>query len=351
MGKSKKVIVVKGSDFLEISKSLLEGGRAISFRAKGWSMRPYIRDGDIVTVVPLNNTPLRKGEIVLFSTPDGRITLHRILRIFGKNNPMAFFVKGDAAFGRPERIQLQNILGRVVEIKRHERIRNHKSKRFQLLNYFLADITLFNKWIYPLGSRIKTGGRKICGAVLEKVQSPKLYRSAARKIIKKNIQYQIASSRDSASLRRLYNYADEKSLEMRKITTGSQEQPGNPVSSDYWIIAKWKNKMVGGVNVVNSQDREYPYAGWWIYGMKVDWRYRGLGIGDKLLRMATETAIKGRASEIRLLVFKDSKPALNLYKKMGFQFQSIPALDKQLDEEAKKTGRREVLLVKTLTSG
>ena len=62
--------------------------------------------------------------------------------------------------------------------------------------------------------------------------------------------------------------------------------------------------------------------------------------------MACDFAAKGGASEVKLLVFKDNKPATNLYRKMGFYQISIPEIDKQLREEVKETRRNRIIMAK-----
>lgn len=96
-------------------------------------------------------------------------------------------------------------------------------------------------------------------------------------------------------------------------------------------------------------ESDYPYVGWWLIGMKVNWRYRRMGIGEKLTKMAADVAVKHGASEIKLLVFEDAKPANNLYRKVGFRQISIPELDKQLEEEARENSRRRIILAKDIT--
>jgi ribosomal protein S18 acetylase RimI-like enzyme len=67
--------------------------------------------------------------------------------------------------------------------------------------------------------------------------------------------------------------------------------------------------------------------------------------------MLCEFARKEEASDVKLLVFKDKKPALNLYGKLGFYQTHIPQIDKELREEAKKTGRQRIIMKRNLARG
>jgi hypothetical protein len=66
-----------------------------------------------------------------------------------------FFIKGDAAFGPPEKIGMKNILGRVVAIERNGRERKLDTKLYRIIGLLFAGLSPFSQWIYPAGSKIK----------------------------------------------------------------------------------------------------------------------------------------------------------------------------------------------------
>lgn len=212
------------------------------------------------------------------------------------------------------------------------------------LNLLFARLSPFSRWIYPIGSIVKHRGRRLLGIILEKLQSLKLYRLLAKKLMKDNIHYKIATSSDAHSITQFYMY--DKRHELENPTDTLKEQLKNPEDSGYWLIAKQKDRVVGSVTLNKFGENNLPYAGWWLFGTKVNWRYRRMGIGEKLTEMATEVVAKNGASEIKLLVFEDARPANRLYQKVGFHQTSIPPLDQQLQEEAKKNSRRRIILAK-----
>ncbi len=91
---------------------LLGRGETIRFVARGGSMRPFIRDGDRVTVGPLRGPP-RAGDVVL--APGGEFALlHRALWVVGG----WVLVKGDG-MARPDGWFRQDaLLGRLVSVER-----------------------------------------------------------------------------------------------------------------------------------------------------------------------------------------------------------------------------------------
>jgi signal peptidase I len=342
----KNPILLSNSDLLKLSSNLIEKSASIRFRAKGFSMRPFIQDGDLITVSPLRDSTIRVGDVVLCKTADDRAIVHRMIQKTTKSNRAIFFIKGDAAFGQPEEVDTKRVLGRVVAIERNGRERKLDTKLYRIIGLFFAGLSPFSRWIYPLGSKVKRKGRKHLGIILEKLQTPKLYGFLAKNLIKENIHYKIAAPSDAHSVSRFYMY--DKQYESDNLTDTFKEQLENPEDSGYWLIAKQKDMVIGGVTLSRSQEGNSPHAGWWLFGMKVNWRYRRMGIGEKLTKMAAEVATKHGASEIKLLVFEDSKPANNLYRKSGFRQISVPELDEQLQEEAKKTSRLRIILAKDI---
>ena len=52
--------------FVHVLEALLSGGHPVRFRASGWSMHPTSRNGDAITVVPLGESPIRVGDVLLY---------------------------------------------------------------------------------------------------------------------------------------------------------------------------------------------------------------------------------------------------------------------------------------------
>lgn len=300
--------------FLTISRELFEQGKSVRFKVQGWSMRPFVRNGDLVTVSPVENSPVKMGDVVFYSTGENKVIVHRVVGKYEKNNKANMLIKGDACFGLPDRVDSTNVLGKVVAIERNGHARKLDTRFCQTLNLLFAGISPLSRWTYPIGSKLKRSVRRFASDMLRKLQDSKLYRVSARKITKENTIYQINDLKDSG----------------------------------YRFLAKWKNRVVGGATLTKFSENDYPYVGWWLFDMSVHWRYRVMGIGEQLTKMGMEAAAREGASEIRLLVFEDAKPAINLYRKTGFRQISIPELDKQLEQEAKKSSRRRIILARDM---
>src|ERR1700736_6439763 len=74
-------MIDRGTDskiFEEVTRKLLEQGLCVRFQARGASMSPAIRDGEVVQVTPVTVSELRKDDIVLTKSKNG-FRLHRIV--------------------------------------------------------------------------------------------------------------------------------------------------------------------------------------------------------------------------------------------------------------------------------
>lgn len=72
--------IVDTKEYLdEICHLLSQGQTALPVPVAGMSMGPFLHEGDTV-YLDLPSRPLKKGDIVLFTRPNGRYILHRIVK-------------------------------------------------------------------------------------------------------------------------------------------------------------------------------------------------------------------------------------------------------------------------------
>ena len=99
--------------FAELMAAVLAKGVPVRFQASGISMSPFIRDGDVITVAPAR-APLRLGEVVAFTNPDGaKLTVHRIVHI----SRAGYLLRGDNLPEPDGYLSLPAILGRVIRVE------------------------------------------------------------------------------------------------------------------------------------------------------------------------------------------------------------------------------------------
>lgn len=108
-----------GAALIEILSCSLSNNTPLRFKVRGFSMLPFIRDEDIVTISPLLNSSLVLGSAVAFTHPQTkRLAIHRII---GKQGNF-YLIKGDCVNRADGLIPKENILGTITNIERNGKI-------------------------------------------------------------------------------------------------------------------------------------------------------------------------------------------------------------------------------------
>ncbi len=102
---------VRHDDLAGIAADVLGRGRPFQFRAIGYSMAPFIKDGDVVRIVPPGRKP-GVGDVVLVRREDRTLLLHRIVRCSGDIT----ITRGDAAEETDDPFPRRNIIGKVADV-------------------------------------------------------------------------------------------------------------------------------------------------------------------------------------------------------------------------------------------
>jgi len=111
-------VSLEGTKLEEIMGIVLKRGACFRFQAKGGSMYPFIKDGDVITIFPLSEAPPRLGDVVAFTHPEsGKLTVHRLVRRKGD----AYFLKGDNIQEADGVVRRKDILGCVKKVEREGR--------------------------------------------------------------------------------------------------------------------------------------------------------------------------------------------------------------------------------------
>ena len=105
---------LEATQFAELSVGLLAQGASLRFRADGGSMAPFIRDGEVLTVVPLAGRSIRLGDVALYRTAAGGLFAHRVLGRRRRGGRLVLEIRGDASRGSYEEVVATDLLGRVI---------------------------------------------------------------------------------------------------------------------------------------------------------------------------------------------------------------------------------------------
>lgn len=107
---------IKGPAFAEIARSVLFKNARLRFRAKGSSMHPFIKNGDVVTIYPLMGKSPGFGDVVAFVNPQTeQLVVHRVI---GKQKNFLYLM-GDNLNNPDGLIPASHILGILKKLERN----------------------------------------------------------------------------------------------------------------------------------------------------------------------------------------------------------------------------------------
>ena len=81
-------------------------------------MLPFLRDGDLLLVSPVASSEILVGDVLCYEKSPGRLFIHRVIKRPGEQ----FVTKGDAV-DFTEVIFPEEVLGKVIAVERHGRVR------------------------------------------------------------------------------------------------------------------------------------------------------------------------------------------------------------------------------------
>ncbi len=108
---------LSGGGLLELMSATLARDTRFRFTARGFSMDPFVRDGDVLTIAPLRRRP-GLGRVVAVRDPaTGRLVVHRVVaHVSG-----GVLVRGDGAGQADGVAGPGDVLGLVVAVERRGR--------------------------------------------------------------------------------------------------------------------------------------------------------------------------------------------------------------------------------------
>jgi len=100
---------------MELLETVIGLGSRMEIRAKGYSMDPFIREGDILAISPIPSGGLQLGDIVAFRLPAAnKFAIHRVIGVTAD----AYLVRGDCCSEPDGLIPKKDVLGAVSRIER-----------------------------------------------------------------------------------------------------------------------------------------------------------------------------------------------------------------------------------------
>lgn len=282
-------------------------------------MSPVVRDGDVVTVSPLDGRLPKIGDVVAFlGDPSGGVVLHRaVAQVEGQ-----WLVRGDNSEAPDGQIAPSELLGILVRVERDGR---DVGLGWRLGWAFLGRTGLFRTVNFVRGMP-----RRAATSLVRWAQKRAAFRWMGRRL-GPPVFVEEADARAIEEVARWQGEVSDSAL--RVAATGH---------------ARLGRRSAGVVHLVCQNASGHPFEGCWLVGLAVRPRYRGLGAGEALVRWCLERAASTGAAEVRLVVDAGNRVAIQLYERLGFEPWESPTLDDVLREQAKLIGGRSLSMRRRL---
>lgn len=121
----------------DISLKLLSTGVPIRVNLGGRSMLPFLKAGDMATVVPVDASVLEVGDIVMFQVP-AKMIAHRIIRIQKNEAAYTIITKGDSSKHPDAPLTAGDILGKLIAFEHKGQIHDLDSPVWKKRGRFMA---------------------------------------------------------------------------------------------------------------------------------------------------------------------------------------------------------------------
>lgn len=114
----KNILYLNRHDLTGLLEDVTKRGLSFRFKANGFSMIPFIRDGDVVVVSPLSERMNLFGRAVAVIHPGTKnLAVHRVVGVSGGG----YIIKGDNVFNVDGVVPKSDVLGYVSKVERKSR--------------------------------------------------------------------------------------------------------------------------------------------------------------------------------------------------------------------------------------
>jgi signal peptidase I len=140
----------------DLAAESLQRGNALRVRARGDSMLPFLRDGDILHVRPVPAAAVRVGDVICYAPSPGKLHLHRVV----VRDARGFVTRGDA-LPYVEDVPTAALLGRVVARERAGRLRCLDTPAARYRSRVIAAAAPLVARALPLARALRRGWRRL----------------------------------------------------------------------------------------------------------------------------------------------------------------------------------------------
>ncbi len=148
-------MIVPARELMPVIRAALQRNQHVRLTARGSSMFPFIRGGDVVELEPLRLPPVVGDLVLVLCGSRGEsefYVLHRVVRVQGE----VFYLRGDAQPEWQGPFTRENVLAQVTRIYRHGRVHRVNQGLWRLLGLTWNRCAPLNLWLYQLIRLLQT---------------------------------------------------------------------------------------------------------------------------------------------------------------------------------------------------
>lgn len=326
-------MILPSRELMPVIRAALDRGQRVRMTVSGASMLPIIHSNDVVELEPA--PALRLGDVALVQTnPPGQIERYVIHRLVRLERDGTVLVRGDAQRESEGPFAANAVLGRVTTAWHNGRPRSLERGWWRLVGLAWLRCAPLGFWLLWL-----TGlPWRLASRLARRLQRSSSFRAWVKR-------FQPA-----------FSIREAKESDLLALGTGPHPpgQPTVPVPAPSanphltTYVAACGEQVLGSVRLMRHPETDSVHAGYWLYSLTVRTRYRGMGIGAALTQRVVEQSRSEGATELFLDVSEDNPPAIALYRKLGFEPVTLPAIVAEQSADTQTQGRRRAPLRKRL---
>jgi signal peptidase I len=134
----------------------LRRGNPLRLRARGGSMLPFLRDGDLVVIRPAPASEIRIGDVLCYEPPAGGLCLHRVIA----REKRGFVTRGDA-LAYVETVPDAAVLGLVTAVERRGRVKRLETPAARRQGRLIAHAAPALARLLPLARTVRRAVRAV----------------------------------------------------------------------------------------------------------------------------------------------------------------------------------------------
>lgn len=310
-------------ELLDLLREAASRAGTVRLRVQGFSMSPTLADGEVVHVRPADIRDLREGDIALLEI-GGVLRAHRVRQVVDGPEP-AVIARGDAVLQDDPPVTGTQVLGRVEFVERG------------------GTLIPLARQTSPGAVALRSAPGRIrtlpLRALLRCVRSTHLGRRFLKKLRPAQYAVRDAVLSDVPGISALLaSFHPNIQPDVLYGATQRELQCVRDLGAHY-LVADLDGTLIGNGKGGPLMQTVGDFPGWWVVGLHVDPLYRGLGVGERLVRELIQRAAKDGAHEVFCHISADNTPSLKLFAKLGF----VPAsqeLERRLNEHYDTARRR-----------